>query len=384
MKYDRPLTKADFETPILISDSYEHVFVDGVEMTAENIWNWPGDRSELVERLVDYFHGTGFVPWKEMSDADVEAAMLKLRSSDSDAALGKNGDIMNSSRLCLDVCRAFCRDSFYATRVNGTPSILDVYADKGLLRKVLKNRMGWYTTTEPVGGVKAERPYLFDISHKMVVQGAHSSMVSANVSNFRPLVAKFLMARHCRGKRVLDLSAGWCARFLAAWSLGFEYFGIDPMTAADIGRLRDFIVARPALADDAVRKSVLVEGVSEDPESYDDFPSVDYVIACPPYFGLEQYACDENSASVYPEYRGWLAHYWRPTVANAVAKLMPGGRLTLIMVEAWKGHRLLADMSVEIEAAGCRKIEELSYKTTRSHLTDKRGLITRQRRFVLR
>lgn len=36
---DMPCAKDEFSAAHLISDSCEHVVIDGVEMTAENIWN---------------------------------------------------------------------------------------------------------------------------------------------------------------------------------------------------------------------------------------------------------------------------------------------------------------------------------------------------------
>lgn len=267
-------------------------------------------------------------------------------------------------------------ESFYSTHVNGTASIADVFGSKDLLRKVLKNRMGWYTTTEPVEidgkKIPGEHPYVFDISTKMVVQGAHSSMVSANVSNFRPTVAKYLIRKYCDGDRVLDLSAGWCARFLAAWSLGKLYFGIDPMTAKDLEKMRGFMNAHTETANVTSAGSAFAAGVSEDKASYCDFPDADYVVACPPYFKLEEYPCAGNSTDVYPEYSDWLEKYWRATVGNAMSKMRDGAKFSLIMVERWNRFELLADMRRIMEEEGLTFFEELSYKTTRSHLTDKR------------
>lgn len=374
---EHPCTKEEFDNPNLISDEYPHIVIDGLEMTAENIWNYPGDRNVLVEKLVDFFYTTGFQMYKSLTDDEVAAQLLKLKSKDSGEAVASDGSLKNSSSLCLDVCRQFCQQSFYKVKVNGTPSIEDVYKSKDLLRKVLKNRMGWCTSTETITRkgktIVGLHPYLFDISHKMLVQGCHSSMTSANVSNFRPIIAKHLMEKHCKPSgAVLDLSAGWGARFLGAWSLGLTYFGIDPMTAPEIDGMRAFIDSRSDLCNNTSSSSKLTTGCSEDPASYANVPEVDYVIVCPPYFKLEEYQCAKNSTDVYSEYSDWLAKYWAPTVENAVAKMKPGAKFSLIMIDKWRKFELLKDMSGIITGTGLQKVEEQAYKTTRSHLTDKR------------
>lgn len=385
MRYEKPCLKKDWKYAHLMSDSYEHVVIDGLEMTAKNIWEYDGSRDELVKKLVNYFFKEGFTPWNELSDGDIEREVLKLISTNPTTAVDiKDGTLKNTSRLCLDVCRDFCKDSFYATKTNGTPSIIDVYKDKSLLEKVLKNRLGWYTTTEQLkledGTVlEGEHPYLFDISHKMVVQGCHSSMVSANVSNFRPLVAKFLMSKFCpKNGKVLDLSMGWGARLLAALSLGLDYYGIDPMTARELDSMFSFLNSCKKIVDKLLSMKdeyevELKDGVSEDIKSYEDIPdSIDYTIVCPPYFKLEEYNCNNNSTDTYKEYDEWLEKYWRQTVKNARSKMKDNSKFTLIMVEKWGKLELLKDMSSIVEQEGFSKIDEMSYKTARSHLTDKR------------
>lgn len=144
------------------------------------------------------------------------------------------------------------------------------------------------------------------------------------------------------------------------------------MTAGDLERMRSFMNAHDETANDTSRDSIFVGGVSEDPSSYDGFPKVDYVIACPPYFKLEEYPCDGNSTGTYPEYPDWLEKYWRMTVRNAVSKMRNGAKFSLIMVERWNRFELLADMRRIMKEEGLSFLEELSYRTTRSHLTDKR------------
>lgn len=384
MRYDTPCLKKDWHHAFLMSDSHEHVVIDGIEMTAKNIWEHEGDREKLLDKLVEHFYNEGFKKFDVADDNSVEKDFLKLVDASPAEALGKDMSLKNTSRLGLSICRRFCWDSFYATRVNGTMSINDLYKDKDALRKVLKNRMGWYTTTEKLKledgtTLDGEHPYLFDISHNMVVQGAHSSMTSANVSNFRPLVAKFLMSKFCPSQgKVLDLSMGWGARMLAAMSLGLGYYGIDPMTAGELDAMHSFLCSRSNVAGILHKMNPslcvkLVDSVSEDASSYAGFPDdIDYCIACPPYFKLEEYSCASNSTDVYDEYNDWLEKYWRRTVHLMSSKLKPHGKFTLIMIEKWDKLSLLEDMSRIVLDEGFVKVDELSYKTTRSHLTDKR------------
>lgn len=378
MRYDNPCLKADWKHAFLMADKRKHTVIDGLELIAKNIWDYEGSRENLVDKIVDYFYNTGFVSPDIVSQKELAKQFKALKETDPLSVLDKDGSIKNTSRTCLDVCRAYCSESFYATKVNGLPSIKDVYKSKELLAKVLKNRLGWYTTTEKLKledgtELDGEHPYLFDISNYMIVKGCHSAMVSGNVSNFRPLVAKYLMSSF--GRRfgtVLDLSAGWGARMLAAMSLDMNYHGIDPTTAAEVYKMySDLKAGFPDLDSHAT----LINGVSESPESYIGLEdeSVDYVIVCPPYFKLEEYSGERNSTDVYGEYSAWLDSYWSPTVRNAVEKMAYGACFTLIMVEKWGKFELLADMQKRIEDAGLKLIDEMQYKTTRSHLTDKRS-----------
>ena len=75
---------------------------------------------------------------------------------------------------------------------------------------------------------------------------------------------------------------------------------------------------------------------------------------------------------LFRSYASWLEDYWRLTVKNAHAKMKRGAKFTLIMVERWGKHELLRDMSSIVEQEGFKRVCEMQYKTTRSHLTDKR------------
>ena len=171
---------------------------------------------------------------------------------------------------------------------------------------------------------------------------------------------------------------GWGARLLAAMSLGLNYYGIDPMTSKELDNMLSFLGSRKAIINKLISikneyEFELKDGVSEDAASYANIPSdIDYAIVCPPYFKLEEYQCKNNSTDTYAKYDEWLEKYWRQTIKNAKCKMKNGAKLTLVMIEKWGKLELLKDMSSIIEQEGFIKVDEMQYKTTRSHLTDKR------------
>lgn len=373
--HEKPCTSEVWSNPNFINDNREHFVIDGIEMTAQNIWNWHEPREILVEKIADFVMSNEF-PTPHVDEAEAVEKISKLVLKDPSEAFDlATGHLKNTSTLCLDVCRSFNIKEFMDTRVNRTPSISEVLSSRPLIVKILKNRMGWCTSSEHIKdhgkNIVGEHPYLFDISWHMIVQGAHSSMTSANVSNFRPLVAKWLIDRWSKdGDSVLDLSAGWGARYLAAMSLKKRYYGIDPMTADNIKKMAELCNKN---FKDHAQEAVLVKDGSEKPSSYKKFPNnIDYCFVCPPYFKLEDYKCEGNSTDLFGDYQSWLEHYWRPTVQNASKKLKIGAKFSLIIIEKWEKLDLRQDMSKIIEDCGFKQIDIISYKTTRSHLTDKR------------
>ena len=72
MRYEKPCCKDKWSHVFLIEDNYPKIVIDGIPMTAKNIWDHP-DREVLLEKLVDYFYNTGFQLNKDMDDSQLEA-----------------------------------------------------------------------------------------------------------------------------------------------------------------------------------------------------------------------------------------------------------------------------------------------------------------------
>lgn len=354
MRYEHALTSAEFDNPYLLNVNLdETIEIDNNKLTAEYIWSLnEQERLGLIGKIKQYYKT---FPKESLTEDYIDSQFEKLKRANPNEVLNSNGEIKNSATLCLDVTRYYNRDKFYKVRGENVMSLEEVFQEN--LEQVLKNRMGWYTSTED----GTERPYVFNITDKMIRQGIRSSGLGFNVSQFKPLVAKYLYSKYAKEK-VLDYSAGWAARALGALSLGLEYYGIDPSTADEVNEvIRKF------------GKGFCVKNGSEVEESYNNIPEVDCALSCPPYFRLEQYSEEESQSIVkYSEYTAWLEYYWKPTVQNCVRKLKKDGYFILVMIEKHKEHDILNDMKNVVLGEGLCFVEEISYQTSRNHLSGKK------------
>lgn len=139
------------------------------------------------------------------------------------------------------------------------------------------------------------------------------------INQFRPAVARWLYCKLAPRVGILDFSAGWGGRALAAMSLGIPYVGVDANTKLESAYSGLIRMARPA----APVKMVFVPSETVDFSQYD----YDLVFTSPPYFMLEEY-------ETMPEYgskEAFLEKFFRPVVERAWRHLRPGGHMALNM-----------------------------------------------------
>ena len=139
------------------------------------------------------------------------------------------------------------------------------------------------------------------------------------VNQFRPAVARWAYCHFSPKVGILDFSAGWGGRALAAMSLGIPYIGIDANTKLESSYRRMIEFIKP-VSDITMRFQ---------PSETVDFSEFNYdlILTSPPYFMLEEY---ENM----PEYgskEAFLNKFFRVTVSNAWKSLRTGGHMALNM-----------------------------------------------------
>ena len=251
IQYDIPYTYENSSNPWLMDkqNDCDVLEFDGHKYTAEYLWSLNADeRQQALMNVFNHFRKTGF-PYPEISIDKINADFDKLCKYDENKVINKEGFISNSSNLCIDLCKYFCKDYFYKAS-DGNMSVEDIFNDDELFIKVLKNRMGWNTTKE--GGT--ERPYIFPITNKQILNGIRNSGLGYGVSNFRPVIAKWIYnyAEELIYDRfdlslidphIFDYSGGWGARMLGALStLRCHYDCTDPLTYPCLETIKNTVI----------------------------------------------------------------------------------------------------------------------------------------------
>jgi hypothetical protein len=139
-----------------------------------------------------------------------------------------------------------------------------------------------------------------------------------------------------RGKKYIDISAGWGDRLEVAMSLGMQYRGYDPNLELKEGHDR-------MIADHGDRRihQVVYSGF-EEAELEDD--SYDFAACSPPFFNLEVYSEDKGQSVVKAEQHAslqgksqediWMVHFLFKSISIIWRSLKVGGIFALHLGDA--------------------------------------------------
>lgn len=200
------------------------------------------------------------------------------------------------------------------------------------------------------------------------------------INQFRPSEAKRLYCRFQPKHGILDFSAGWGGRCLAAMAYGVPYIGID----ANVN-MRPAYEQMIKTVDPAADVTMLFQ-----PSETVDFSKFKYdlIFTSPPYFMLEEY----EKMPQYGSEEGFLEKFFRPVVANAWKNLKSPGYMALNMPKAmydavkkdmppmWKRLQLPVASRHPGNAAAGRKIGEkdVGQRTEGIYVWKKGGNTTRK------
>lgn len=155
-------------------------------------------------------------------------------------------------------------------------------------------------------------------------------LIYGSVNQFRPAVAKWLYCLLGAKKGILDISAGWGGRCLAAISLGIPYIGIDANTNLKKS-YEKMIKMYAGIGNEGSGGNVSKVKMIFSPAEKVDFSKFEYdlIFTSPPYFTLEKY---ENMPS-YGSKQEFLDVFFIPVILSAWRYLKVGGKMALNMPE---------------------------------------------------
>lgn len=261
------------------------------------------ERRLWIDRAFLYWRSRGF-PFPSVSPTVARQEIDRLGCV---SARDLHRTLQYPSTVGLRLANSF-HPQMWSARVRGR-SPIEVFENDELLRRCLAKAIGFWP----------DRRCWNERSVRIVV----SIQNRARVANFRPTVARALMATLMPGGgSLLDFCAGYGGRLLAAASLKTRYVGIDAARAQCVGlrRMNAFLNAG----------AEIVHGCAEEVLPGFERGRFDVVFSSPPYFRLERYS-DERSQSFrrYPEYRKWITGFLEPVIQQSFTVLRRGGYLAL-------------------------------------------------------
>jgi hypothetical protein len=321
------------------------VVINGKEITKQYIESLNREEREgLIEPIFEYFRNVGFMYPDDLDKVYDEWNRLLEFKPDLDSK-----DLFNNSSLATYICKYFCHSFYNATELDKKTnkkkkSMLELYNDDNVLRKLVKNRLGlmW-------GDGSMES---FNLSPRMMVQGFRSMRLVNMVSMFKPDIAKYLTMKYSDvGDFVYDYSAGFGGRMLGVASCDRKYLGVDPLTSCELLEMKKYL---------KLKNCDIIDACSED--FFDGDNIFDLSFSSPPYFDLEVYS-DDNRQAYNKGSKYFYEVYWAKTLNNVKRMLKPNKIFCLNV----KYQPIMVDM-----ADKCfEKIDEIKLRTVRSHLNKK-------------
>jgi hypothetical protein len=221
----------------------------------------PARRAACLEQAFAYWRHHGF-PYPVFSRALATKELCGLRKV---RAKHLNHVLRYPSMVGLRIVNSF-HPQMWSARVRGrTP--LECFYNDTIFRKCLERAVRFWPDRR--------------CWNARCVRILCSIQNRARVSNFRPTVARALIdALSAEGSKILDFSAGYGGRLLAALTLPRSYVGIDPAAAQARGLKR--------MAAALGGKAEIIHACAEDVMGKLPQDSFDLVFSSPPYFRLER------------------------------------------------------------------------------------------------
>ena len=157
--------------------------------------------------------------------------------------------------------------------------------------------------------------------HLLKAQYQVFQLYYGTINQFRPMIAKWVYHLLKPRVAILDFSAGWGGRMLAAMSMNIPYIGFDANTKLETS-YRNMIHTYDPTANVQIRFQPS-EQVNFSKYAYD------LIFTSPPYFMIEEY----EKMPQYESKQNFLNTFFIPVIYEVWTYLLPGGNMALNMPE---------------------------------------------------
>jgi len=189
-------------------------------------------------------------------------------------------------------------------------------------------------------------------------------MIGANrASIFNPCTYKEILKEVFTGETLFAPVMGWNSYQLAFYASDFKHF-----IATDV--IPD-VVDNGRLLQKEHDKKLFTKGEktvdlylcpSEQLDDKHDFinkykNSVDAVLFSPPYFDLELYPSDNQSANSFPDYNSWLIMYWEETVKLCAKVMKPDAKFGFVISNYTNKDKVKMTISEDMRDIAARHLD---------------------------
>ncbi|GMF33091.1 unnamed protein product [Phytophthora lilii] len=233
-------------------------------------------------------------PYKNPTKSDAIYDYQKLVEFDASA--------MDHSRVGILACDYIFEKIRSKVSYKGRKSKFDAWKNLDERNKIIANAIKWHDKTSEADLTKANIRSVLNYTY-------------GSVANFRPAVAKYIYRRF-KAKCVLDPSAGWGNRMIAAMSMDIDYIGVDSNKKLRSGYKKMYKTFK------SNSNIEIITAKSQDVD-YSKL-SYDLVFTSPPYFDIERY-----DGMAYVDKETFLEDYFIPTFSKVFHSLKRGGHLAI-------------------------------------------------------
>lgn len=284
---------------------------------------------EEVEKLFKYWRNVGFPNYnKEFYNYKKE--LDKIIKYDESKILINNNELKQTMHGCGFLWTYFPHWTEVKCGAE-EHTLLENWNDDNKLKTLIKKTYNWQLKH---GNGK------FTVNR--LRQNAKVYMNKQSVSNFRPMVAKYIYNTYGNNGIVWDMSCGWGGRLLGFLASNCKkYIGTEPSTKTFNGLLdmkKDY---------EYVNKDIELHKIgSEDFKPISE--SIDLCFTSPPYFNTEKYSNEPTQSYIkYPTENEWVNGYLKDTICNCYEALKMGGYM-IINIANVKTSNILEESTVSL------------------------------------